>query len=266
VRVLDEVDVRWLVDAAEARARPWRWPRALSRRRAEQRYLRAADLVLARSAHDLAELRRAVPGLCGLVLPPVAHTAELLPITAAASQPGHVLFAGALDRVRNQQAARWLVRAVWPRVRAALPSAALRLVGANPPPAITALARQPGVTVTGYVPDLAAEYAQARVVAAPLFAAAGALNKVMDGLAAGRPVVATPAANIGVAGPPDAVFEADQPAAFAAAVIRLLSDDAAWRCAALAARRFALAAFDWPAAAARLEAKLLELVLARSFL
>lgn len=260
VRVLDEVDVRWRAEAAAAAGRPWRWPTVLRRRQAELGYVRSADLVLARSAHDLAALRQAVPRVRGLVLPPVAHTAGLLRIAPGASRPGQVLFVGALDRVRNQQAARWLAEAVWPRVRAAHPAAELRLVGAHPPAAIQALGRHPGVTVVGWAADLAAEYAKARVVAAPLFGAAGALNKVIDGLAAGRPVVATQAANAGVGAPPQALVTADRPVDFATALVRLLADDALWQRMAAAARRFAAEAFDWEAAAGRLETTLVTMV------
>jgi uncharacterized protein (DUF736 family) len=88
---------------------------------------------------------------------------------------------------------------------------------------------------------------------------AGALNKVIDGLAAGRAVVATTRANAGVAAPPETIRLADSAPAFARAVVDLLRDDRAWRCTAEAGRRYALQAFDWPAAAARLEAALVEL-------
>ncbi|MCC7359067.1 MAG: glycosyltransferase [Anaerolineales bacterium] len=254
VRVLDEVDLRWRVEWAAARARPWRWLSVWRRRQQERAYLRLAELVVVRSARDARWL--AGQGAAALVLPPVAHTRAFLNIPPELSRPGRVLFVGALDRARNQAAARWLVEAVWPRVRAACPSAALRLVGARPPPALLALSARAGVTATGYVPDLAAEYAAARVVAAPLLGEAGALNKVLDGLAAARPVVATRAANAGVGAPPAALTAADEPRAFAQAVIHLLTDDAAWARQSEAARAFARASFDWEAAAARLEAEL----------
>jgi glycosyltransferase involved in cell wall biosynthesis len=48
------------------------------------------------------------------------------------------------------------------------------------------------VIVTGFVPDLAAYYHSASVVAAPLRFAAGTQNKVIEAMACGRPVVATP--------------------------------------------------------------------------
>ena len=254
VRVLDEVDLRWRAESAAARAQPWRWLGVWRRKQQERAYIRNADVVVARSARDARWLQ--AQGAASLVLPPVAHTRVFLNIRPEAAASGRVLFVGALDRARNRAAARWLVEAVWPLVRAACPGAELRLVGAHPPPDLLARAGRAGVTVTGYVPDLDAEYAAARVIAAPLLGAAGALNKVMDGLAAGRPVVATRAANAGIEAPPTALVTADEPRAFAQAIVRLLSDDVAWQNMSTAARAFARATFDWEAAAARLEAEL----------
>lgn len=264
VRVLDEVDVRFIVELAAAGARPLaRW-QALRRRQTELNYCRAADLVLTRSARDLDVLRATVPGLRGQVLPPVAHSAALLSQPASAlGEPGRVLFVGALDRKRNQRAAQWLATAIWPAVRAAHPSARLRLVGANPTAAIQRLAQQSGVEVTGWVPDLPDEYRRARVVVAPMRSEAGALNKVMDALAAGRPVVATASANAGVGAPPDAVRVAEDAGDFARAISHLLADDQDAEGLGAAGRRFARAAFNWPKAAATVEAALVELAAAK---
>ena len=50
----------------------------------------------------------------------------------------------------------------------------VKIVGADPCPAVARLAEDPAVTVTGYVPDLNAALNEATVFAAPLrFAAAG---------------------------------------------------------------------------------------------
>jgi glycosyltransferase involved in cell wall biosynthesis len=256
VRVLDEVDVRFLVDEFAARRRWWLRPQARRRRCEELAYCRSAHLVAARSARDLEALRRELPDLRGLVLPPVAHVAEYAGIRPEASEPGRVLFVGAMDRARNQAAAGWLVQAIWPAVRAAYPAAVLRIVGAHPPPEICALGRAPGVQVMGWVDDLRAEYARARVVVAPMRSEAGALNKVIDGLAAGRPVVATAAANAGVGAPPEAIRLADDAGSFARHVVRLLDDADEWARVGQAGRRHALREFDWAAAAGRLEAEL----------
>jgi polysaccharide biosynthesis protein PslH len=260
LRVLDEVDVRFIVELGEAGQRPLARLRALRRRATELSYCRAAHLVLTRSARDLDVLRAAVPGLRGRVLPPVAHSAALLAQPAAPlGEPGRVLFVGAMDRRRNQQAARWLADAIWPSVHAQHPTAQLRLVGANPE-ALADLAARPGVEVTGWVPDLPAEYSSARVVVAPMRSEAGALNKVMDALSAGRPVVATASANAGIGAPPEAICLAEDVAGFARAISQLLASDPDAECLGQAARRFAERTFDWPTAAAAVEAEMVELV------
>ena len=173
--------------------------------------------------------------------------------------PSRVLFVGNMSRRRNQTAVSWLVESVWPLVRAACPEANLHIVGAEPPASIIALEQIPGVTVTGWVADLGAAYAQARVVVAPMRSEAGALNKILDGLAAGRPVVATTMANAGIAAPPAAIILADEAAFFARAIIDLLQNDAAWRRMGAAGRRYALANFDWETAVRHYEQILLTL-------
>jgi len=55
------------------------------------------------------------------------------------------------------------------------------------------------------------------------------INKVIDAMAAGRPVVSTTLGNEGVAAPPDqAVLVTDDPQAFAGYVLDLLRDDLLW--------------------------------------
>lgn len=254
VRVLDEVDVRFLAEQTVMKQRRW-----ASRRRQELAYCRQADLVLTRSSRDLSVLQTALPDLHGLVLPPVAHVAEFVAIEPAASVPGRVLFVGAMNRYRNQAAATWLAESLWPSVRTACPGATLRIVGANPPDYIRALGQEPGIVVTGWVEDLGQEYARARVIVAPMRSEAGALNKVLDALAAGRPVVATEQANAGIGAPTGAIIPADTAEDFAAAIVRLLGDDSNWRQVGLAGRRYVQENFDWPGAVRRYQETLLTL-------
>ncbi len=254
VRVLDEVDVRFIVEEA-ARVR-----NAARRRVEELAYCRAADLVITRSARDLQVLQAELPDLRGVIVPPVGHVTELTHITQGESQPERVLFVGAMDRRRNQLAALWLACSIWPIVRAANPSAVLRLVGANPPPDIQKLGELPGIVVTGWVDNLRAEYAQTRVVVAPMLSEAGALNKIIDGLAAGRPVVATTVTNAGIDAPPEAILLADDEENFAGAIIHLFNDDTHWQQVAQAGRQHALSAFDWKDSIDQLESTLMMLV------
>ena len=83
VRVLDEVDVRFLVERQIGGNRR----RIVQRKRQELRYCQTADLALTRSTRDLAALQGALPALKGLVLPPVAHVTAYAAIQPEESRP-----------------------------------------------------------------------------------------------------------------------------------------------------------------------------------
>ena len=106
----------------------------------------------------------------------------------------------------------------------------LTIVGDAPPPAVQALAGD-GVEVTGWVPETEPYLASHRISVAPLRFGAGMKGKVGEALAAGLPVVTT---SIGAEGMVDGAPEssglavADDPQAFADAVVRLIRDDAEW--------------------------------------
>jgi glycosyltransferase involved in cell wall biosynthesis len=92
----------------------------------------------------------------------------------------------------NAAAAEWLVRQVWPRVRAARPDATLTIVGAHPTRRLCDLARaDASIEVTGAVPDVRPYLWKASVAAAPLSVARGLQNKVLEAVAAGLPVIAS---------------------------------------------------------------------------
>lgn len=109
-----------------------------------------------------------------------------------------IVLCGRMDYAPNIDAAQWFAREILPRVRQRRPDVVFRIVGAAPAPAVSALAELPGVEVTGAVPDVRPHLARAAVVVAPLRIARGIQNKVLEGMAAGRPVVATPQALDGI--------------------------------------------------------------------
>lgn len=166
----------------------------------------------------------------------------------------YVLFVGAMDRAYNQEAVHWFLEQVWPRVRAAVPEARFCVVGNAPPPALQAFNGRDGVLVTGFVPDLTAWYARASVFVAPLRVAGGMLQKVLDALAMGLPVVATTVSNHGIAATPGEHLElADTPDSFAEKVIALLHDPVRAEALGRAAQRFVATHFDLERAVAEWE-------------
>ena len=109
-----------------------------------------------------------------------------------------LLFVGNYDYAPNQDAARILVEIALPQVRKALPEARLQLVGNNPPEWMQALSSDQ-IKVTGHVPDVKPYLEQASVFVCPLRVGAGLKNKILEALAMGIPVVATPLSVDGIA-------------------------------------------------------------------
>ncbi len=109
-----------------------------------------------------------------------------------------IAFTGAMDYWPNMDAVDWYAREVLPLLRASRPNLQFAIVGSRPPPQVQALATLPGVLVTGRVDDVRPWLAHARVVVAPLRIARGIQNKVLEGMAMARTVVATPQALEGI--------------------------------------------------------------------
>lgn len=131
------------------------------------------------------------------VIPNGVDVDYFAPAGRSAAAPVIVL-CGRMDYPPNIDGARWFAQEILPRVRKRRPEAVFRIVGAAPAPAVRALASLPGVEVTGAVPDVRPHLAEAAVVVAPLRIARGIQNKVLEGMSAGRPVVATPQALDGI--------------------------------------------------------------------
>jgi glycosyltransferase involved in cell wall biosynthesis len=114
------------------------------------------------------------------------------------------------------------VQCIFPAVRAQVPSATLRIVGANPPASLAASARE-GVEVTGEVPDVLPWLNDAALIVAPLRLGAGMRVKVVEALAHGKAVVASPRAIEGL-DVTDGVHVAlaDTDAEFVAKIVALL--------------------------------------------
>jgi sugar transferase (PEP-CTERM/EpsH1 system associated) len=168
-----------------------------------------------------------------------------------------LVFVGRMAYHANVAAARQLLTQVMPRIWTRRPDARLLVVGANPPAAVRRLAKRAvtRVEVTGSVRDVRPYLMRATVSVSPLPYAVGIQNKVLEAMAAATPVVATHAACSALrAVPGEHLLMADDPDAFAAAVLRLLDDTALARTLGAAGRRYVEAQHDWRAAARDLEA------------
>ncbi len=109
-----------------------------------------------------------------------------------------LLFVGNYEYAPNVDAAIRLATEIFPRIQARIPEVKLWLVGNAPSPELKALASDT-VRVTGRVPDVRPYLARAGAFVSPLRLGAGIKNKVLEALAMGCPVVATPLSVDGIA-------------------------------------------------------------------
>lgn len=154
---------------------------------------------------------------------------------ATTSRRPAILLSGNLGYFPTVEGAGWLAREVWPGLRARRPELEWWLAGSRPAAAIRRLAALPGVRLLVEPADLGELRRQAAVAVVALRAGSGTPIKVLEAMAAGLPVVATPGAAAGLderSGGELAV--AGDAAGFAAAVEHLLDDATA--AAAQAAR------------------------------
>lgn len=243
--------------AAAADLAAWeRGPRRLGRRidavawrRYERRVLAAAQVTVAFTEHDRAALRALAPGARvvriapGVRLPPQ-------PSDPIGAPPPRVLFLGSFGHPPNVEAAIRLARDIMPSVRARVPQAALEIVGDAPPAAVRALAGA-GVVVTGHVADVRPHVDGAAVVAAPLRLGGGMRVKVLEALAAGKAIVATPRAVAGLELVPGThAVVAEDDADLSDALANLLEDPERRRRIGSAAREWAGAQLGWERTAA----------------
>ncbi len=110
----------------------------------------------------------------------------------------HLVFTGNMDYWPNADAVIWFSDTVLPLLRQRWPGIQFHIVGNNPGPDVRRLTRLTGVQVTGRVPDTRPYIAHADVSVAPLRMARGVQNKVLEAMALGKPVVASPPAFEGV--------------------------------------------------------------------
>lgn len=166
-----------------------------------------------------------------------------------------LVFTGMMDYWPNVDAVQWFVREIFPAVRQAVPDALFCIVGMRPSAEVQKLAEQPGVMVTGGVPDVRPYLASAHAAALPLRIARGIQNKVLEAMAMQRPVLATPDAMTGIQDYPGySPTVSEDPRVLAESAIRLLQQP---RREEPAARACVLERYNWDANLQRI-ARLLE--------
>ncbi len=199
--------------------------------------------------------RAAIGDFPNLTLNPNGVDLARFRFASAEGDPNRVVFTGNLGYFPNVDAVEWFVREVLPHVRRLRPATTFVAAGTRPHRRVRALAdAAAGVFVHADVPDVAAVLADAAVAVAPMHAGSGQPLKILEAMACGTPVVATPLAASGLEAEPGRhLLVGDDAEAFAAAVIRALDTPALARAIGLEARRLVEERYSWERSVATLE-------------
>jgi polysaccharide biosynthesis protein PslH len=187
-----------LLNVTRGPRRLTRWAEVAAWRRYERATRRHFGAIVVFAERDLAAVEPTA-GTAALVRVPLAVEVPSRPLDPQGTDPPTILFIGGFAHPPNVDAALWLGREVFPRVLERVPEARLDIVGQEPGEEIRALGGG-AVLVHASVPDVTPYLDRAAVVVAPIRLGGSMRMKVLEALAAGKALVATPRAAEGVPG------------------------------------------------------------------
>ena len=257
---VDSISYLFRQAAVQSRSRSGRWMTRLELKRTE-RYeawlLRQFRHILVTSPMD----KRAFRSLAGddarrasiTVLPNGVDLNYFRPAPNVERDEETIVVSGKMSYHANVTMVLFLVREIMPLVWARRPAVKLTIVGKDPPQELLAVQEQPGVRVTGTVPDIRPYLQQATISVSPIQYGAGIQNKVLEAMACKTPVIATsPAVSALAAQPGRDLLVADDAASFAQAILALLNDRLRREEVGAAGYQYVISHHDWDKIAGRL--------------
>jgi glycosyltransferase involved in cell wall biosynthesis len=268
---VDSISLLFRQAATRSRSAFGRWVTRFELARTEQyegRLVREFDRVLVTSSEDkraLASLANEPPETERLTILPNGVDVEYFAPDGQDRDAATLVFSGKMSYHANITMALHLVQAIMPHVWKRQPQVKLLIVGKDPPREVLRLGQHPGVTITGTVPDVRTYLRQATIAVVPMVYGAGSQFKVLEAMACGTPVVATPqAAAPYQVQPGQDLLVGGTPEEFADQVVQLLDDPHRRRMIGQAGRRYVEAHHRWDHLAAQLEQVYAALVHARA--
>lgn len=221
-------------------------------KRFEQKMWLKADLNLAVSDQDARVIRKVTGRQCPVIANGVDYD-FFQQFKIEKPKKFSLLFVGDFKYFTNQDAVKFLVEKIWPKIQARYPDIILKLVGRNPRQWITNLASSKIIIDTG-VTDIRQAYASADIFLAPMRIASGTNIKILEALAAGCPVVTTKVGAEGIkVQDRQELLIADSADELAGRVIELIHKPAKRRALSQAGKKLIKEHYDWPQIAKKLE-------------
>jgi len=220
----------------------------------ERQICRTAKHVIAVSDIDASRMKRMF-GIETVTSVPTGVDVEYFAPRGSAPATSDIVFCGSMDWLPNVDAVEYFLAEVLPLIRDRLPGATFTIAGRSPDARVLkAVQGLTGVSVTGKVEDMRPYLWGSKISIVPIRIGGGTRLKIYECMAAGVPVVST---TVGAEGlryrDGEDIVLADDPGVFAAACVRLLSDDAARRAIAHNALERAQKEFSWEAVSREFE-------------
>jgi glycosyltransferase involved in cell wall biosynthesis len=223
-------------------------------KRFERRALLQASAVTAVTALDVEELQGW--GIEGITLIPNGVDLDAYSAAPDAERENEILALASLDWYPNVDALEYFIEDVFPLLRARRPEVKLRIVGRKPAESLKRrFSGIAGVEFVGEVENVSSHLSRSTVVVVPLRIGGGSRIKILEALAASKPVVST---SIGAEGldvvSGQHLIVADSPTEFALRTEELLASEAARRELGYQGRKLVDEHYGWDGIASRLEA------------
>ncbi len=226
----------------------------LQRRRMEEferSVCRAVRNIVAVSEQDARIMREQYGAKCVSAVPTGVDIDYFRRPSPAPERTADLVFTGSMDWMPNVDGAVWFVQEVLPRIRKQISGCTVAIAGRHPAAQLRSLAQEdPGIIVTGTVPDIRPWLWGSAVSIVPLRIGGGTRIKIYEAMAAGTPVVST---TVGAEGldveQGETILLADDPAEFADACITLLRDQRQAARISANAREMVSNRYSWEAVA-----------------
>ena len=165
-------------------------------KRVERQIARAWDAVSVCSEADVRFLKSAYGAPNALTLPNIVQRPPLSDLPER--ECVRLLFVGNLRFSPNLHGLEQFVRGPWRRLQGQSRRLELTVVGLNPHPSILKLAGEFNFNLAANVASVEPYYEDSDIVIAPISVGSGTRIKILEAMAYGRPVVATPVAAEGI--------------------------------------------------------------------
>ena len=166
--------------------------------RFERRHLPQFDAVAAITDDDARRLRALGCPEPVVFIPAGADLSRFRPDPAIQPRPRTLCMIGSLNWLPNLEGLHWLLREVWPTVRAEMPDVELHVAGSGTPEELLK-PRTDGVVVHGFVKSSTDFMQQYELMLVPLLSGGGMRIKIIEGMALGKAILSTSLGAEGIA-------------------------------------------------------------------